>query len=195
MAKHNKAWMHRIEELRSMPYAEYLATPEWQDRRRASLALADGKCQLCGKSDGGVDVHHRTYDRRGCELPSDLTVLCRGCHEKHHGKDGKSSKTIAILPELITPPDGDERGETVLAALMPGSDAFDQVRAWFIAGWLASIIEPRLIMNVAMHTATDNAISGMVLGGIDVPVEQIDAAEDRFFTLACRASEIREEVR
>jgi hypothetical protein len=68
-----------------MPYDEYLLTPEWRDRRLAALARAGYRCQLC-YSAGPLDVHHRTYERRGEELDSDLIALCRDCHRDHHGR-------------------------------------------------------------------------------------------------------------
>ena len=67
-----------------MPYQEYLQTPEWQARRKDALQRAEYRCQTCNASDRILDVHHRTYERRGHEKPSDLTVLCRDCHELFH---------------------------------------------------------------------------------------------------------------
>jgi hypothetical protein len=64
-------------------YDAYLASPEWWQRREAAVAAAGGRCQLCNGTKN-LNVHHRTYVRLGRENPSDLTVLCRGCHEKHH---------------------------------------------------------------------------------------------------------------
>jgi 5-methylcytosine-specific restriction endonuclease McrA len=70
--------------LATMPYAEYLSTSEWQERRRAALKLADYRCQVCN-SDTELHVHHRTYERRGYERAADVVVLCAGCHRRHHG--------------------------------------------------------------------------------------------------------------
>lgn len=42
-------------------------------------------CGRCG-SDVGLQVHHKTYARRGYELMADLEVLCTWCHQKEHGK-------------------------------------------------------------------------------------------------------------
>jgi hypothetical protein len=67
-------------ELATMPYADYLQTPEWQAKRERARDRAGGRCQVCD-SEGPLDVHHRTYERRGNERDEDLTVLCRGCHE------------------------------------------------------------------------------------------------------------------
>lgn len=69
--------------LASMPYQEYLRTTEWHETRWIALALATKRCQVCNRT-GLLDVHHRTYERRGMELAADLTVLCRRCHERHH---------------------------------------------------------------------------------------------------------------
>jgi 5-methylcytosine-specific restriction endonuclease McrA len=78
----------RIAELRKMPFEEYRRTPEWRTRRNRILLRAGNKCELCYAS-GPVDCHHRTYDRYGEELLSDLIALCRSCHQRFHG----------ILPE------------------------------------------------------------------------------------------------
>jgi 5-methylcytosine-specific restriction endonuclease McrA len=78
-------WQKRLGELRSMPYREYLKTPEWQACRRDALRRADYSCQVCN-SGGPLDVHHRTYERRGTERASDLIVLCRDCHALFHGE-------------------------------------------------------------------------------------------------------------
>jgi len=75
----------RIAELRSMPYSEYLRTPEWTETRKAALRRAGYACQVCSaKLD--LNVHHRTYERRGNEAAADLIVLCRQCHATFHGK-------------------------------------------------------------------------------------------------------------
>lgn len=71
--------------LQTMPYREYLATPEWKDIRLDAIKRAKFRCQTCC-SDGLLNVHHRTYVRRGREHFSDLTVLCRSCHEVFHEK-------------------------------------------------------------------------------------------------------------
>jgi Zn-finger nucleic acid-binding protein len=74
--------------LRRMPYQDYLKTEHWQQTRRTSLALAGGRCQLCN-SPHQLDVHHRTYERRGEEEPGDLTVLCRSCHARFHKENAR----------------------------------------------------------------------------------------------------------
>lgn len=67
-----------------LPYAEYLQSEYWQDLRNQALDRAGYRCQLCNERKG-LQVHHRSYERRG--LPGelqDLTVLCGDCHEAVH---------------------------------------------------------------------------------------------------------------
>lgn len=73
------------QQLASMPYREYLRTPHWQIRRKRALQLAKYRCQHLGPHQGPLNVHHLNYDHRGCEEDEDLIVLCRRCHEIHHG--------------------------------------------------------------------------------------------------------------
>lgn len=70
-------------ELASMPYGDFLLTPEWRSMRLRAIRSADFACQVCNGS-GALDVHHRTYERRGRELPGDLVVLCWECHRLFH---------------------------------------------------------------------------------------------------------------
>ncbi len=75
----------RLEELRAMPYKEYLKSPEWQATRERKLKRAQYRCELCFKA-GRLNVHHKTYERRGNEDDHDLIVLCGTCHAKFHDK-------------------------------------------------------------------------------------------------------------
>jgi hypothetical protein len=66
-----------------MPYREYLRTPEWRERAEATYDRFDYRCAFCN-SPNDLHAHHRTYDRRGCELPGDLTAVCASCHGVLH---------------------------------------------------------------------------------------------------------------
>ncbi len=72
------------EQLRALPYLEYLKTPHWASVRKRCLVYYEYRCALC-YSESLLNCHHRTYLRMGCERPSDVICLCRDCHEKHHG--------------------------------------------------------------------------------------------------------------
>lgn len=109
----------RQQELRTMPYAEYLLTPEWQETRRAALKRAGFACQVCNTGER-LHVHHRTYERRGAELARDLIVLCGPCHALYHGKG-----------LLLASPDG---------AHDDGTAAAENVQGPAAAAWVAGVI-------------------------------------------------------
>lgn len=73
----------RIQELRNMPYVEYLQTPEWAQKRDETLERDEHRCRACNTGEN-LHVHHRTYARRGNEEIGDLTTLCSSCHEHFH---------------------------------------------------------------------------------------------------------------
>lgn len=73
----------KIAALRAMPYKDYLQSEHWQYRRFVHLAFAENRCQVCN-SDRRLNVHHRSYERRGYERASDLIVLCGACHKLFH---------------------------------------------------------------------------------------------------------------
>lgn len=73
----------RVDELKYMPYRDYLKTPEWKATRESAIRRARGCCQTCSSKDR-LNVHHRTYARRGSEYNSDLIVLCEPCHKLFH---------------------------------------------------------------------------------------------------------------
>lgn len=81
----------RLQELRAMPYQDYLQTPEWGKTRGAALRRSNYRCQVCNTNKRTLDVHHRTYERLGHEHYTDLLVLCRECHGTFH-KNGKLAK-------------------------------------------------------------------------------------------------------
>jgi hypothetical protein len=78
----------RILKLRSLPYEQYLKTPEWKQKRDEALERDGHRCRACNGSKK-LEVHHRTYERRGNEDLNDLTTLCESCHELFHKKIGQ----------------------------------------------------------------------------------------------------------
>ena len=77
-------------------YEAYIRSDEWRERADVAKKRAGYRCQICNRGDITLNVHHRTYERLGNELPEDLTVLCRNCHELF-----ELNKRIATTP---TPP-------------------------------------------------------------------------------------------
>lgn len=85
----------RLAELRAMPYHDFLRSPEWRQTRAAALLRADNRCSLDITHTEDLDVHHRTYERLGAELSTDVVVLCRSCHELHHQQYGRPRRSPA----------------------------------------------------------------------------------------------------
>lgn len=81
------------QELRTMPYKQFLVSDFWQEAREMALSRAGRRCQLCN-ADSNLHVHHRTYEHRGWEDEnlSDLTVLCADCHERYHTSNPNHAK-------------------------------------------------------------------------------------------------------
>lgn len=69
--------------MRKMPYSEYLETEWWKKLRTWVLIFWNHRCAICNSKER-VEVHHRTYERRGEELINDCIVLCHKCHENVH---------------------------------------------------------------------------------------------------------------
>lgn len=88
----------RLAELRAMPYPHYLRTPEWRRTRAAALLRAGNACSLDVTHTDGLEVHHRTYERLGAELMTDLAVLCHSCHQLHHKEYGRARRKRSAKP-------------------------------------------------------------------------------------------------
>lgn len=73
------------DELRDMPYAEYLQTTYWSICRKRILRLDQYCCWWCDGTQY-LQVHHLNYSRRGQERDTDLVTLCKGCHFKFHDR-------------------------------------------------------------------------------------------------------------
>lgn len=79
-------FMEDIEEtspgiLSGLPYDIYLQTDHWVSLRERKLKQSGYQCERCKREDT-LQVHHKTYERRGKEKLEDLEVLCDECHEK-----------------------------------------------------------------------------------------------------------------
>lgn len=67
-------------------YQLYLNSKHWKRTRLKAMKRAEWKCQLCGTRKDTLQVHHNCYKNLYWERKSDLIVLCRKCHAKHHNK-------------------------------------------------------------------------------------------------------------
>lgn len=93
-----------LAERNRVDYQEYLQSPAWKFKRECVLAFWDHSCALCSSPER-VEVHHRTYERLGRELLTDLIVLCEKCHEEHHEKLGRSGlRHISTVFETLVVP-------------------------------------------------------------------------------------------
>lgn len=90
-------------ELRSMPYSEYLRTPEWRQVRWVALNEAGHRCRLCPSIDN-LEVHHpHGYECRGAETPADVVVLCDACHGREHVTRAPVVDAAAVPRRQSTP--------------------------------------------------------------------------------------------
>lgn len=80
----NAKRLERLRELHTMPYPEYLQTAAWKEQRKRAMKKAGFRCQVCNAYGVRLNVHHRTYERRGYEEDRDLITLCEDCHRTFH---------------------------------------------------------------------------------------------------------------
>lgn len=73
-------------------YSRYLRTTHWRVTRDR-IRLTRVKCERC-QEEAHLHVHHKTYERIGRELDSDLELLCRKCHRIAHS--GPRLKTCPL---------------------------------------------------------------------------------------------------
>lgn len=76
-------------------YQNYMLSPEWTAKREKVLIFWGHRCALCN-SPIKVEVHHRTYDRLGQELLTDLVPLCDECHGRHHDFMRRGAEHISM---------------------------------------------------------------------------------------------------
>jgi hypothetical protein len=62
-------------------YERRIKSVAWKNMRRDVMRLRGAKCERCERT---IDLalHHKTYERLGRELLSDLELLCSNCHKR-----------------------------------------------------------------------------------------------------------------
>ena len=97
----------RENQLAAMPYAEYLLTPDWAEKREHlthivmfsrynSFWAEEGEvpsCELCNER-SGVSIRHKANAPQGWEDASDVMMLCQSC-----GRDLTQLNKLKPLPE------------------------------------------------------------------------------------------------
>jgi 5-methylcytosine-specific restriction endonuclease McrA len=78
-------------------YQRYIKSTQWRNIRADLFKLRGKRCERCGKWHG-LEVHHETYERFGKELPSDLTILCKQCHDAADKK--RRDELEAVFQEM-----------------------------------------------------------------------------------------------
>lgn len=82
-------------------YLKYIRSEKFKKLKMERLKLDEYKCQICFKK---VDAstshcHHITYIRLGKESLSDVSTLCKECHEKLHDFHGKNVGHYPLVSE------------------------------------------------------------------------------------------------
>ena len=62
-------------------YETYLKSSRWRNTRVDLMKMRGASCESCEARPLSLEVHHLNYDRLGHELPGDLQVLCKRCHQ------------------------------------------------------------------------------------------------------------------
>ncbi len=67
-------------------YNDYICSEEWFKKRKSALKFHGKSCKKCGVGKR-LHVHHMTYvNFRNENIETDLTILCKKCHDKYHTK-------------------------------------------------------------------------------------------------------------
>ena len=69
-------------------YREYLRSDHWRSVRCNALESTGYRSADCGRS-GQLEVHHIDYKHLVPELPDDVQVKCRECHQLGHLQQAK----------------------------------------------------------------------------------------------------------
>ncbi|MGJ5208131.1 HNH endonuclease [Bradyrhizobium sp. HKCCYLR20261] len=89
----------------NLHYREHICSARWRlgDARLGELEAAGHRCRTCyepGTSEAPLEVHHRTYERFGCEAIGDLTALCRDCH-RVITDEIRRRRYVTIRPRIV----------------------------------------------------------------------------------------------
>ena len=82
-------------------YVEYIKGEKFKELKMERLKLDEYRCQICFKKvdEKTSHCHHITYIRLGKESLSDVSTLCKECHEKLHDFHGKNVGHYPLVSE------------------------------------------------------------------------------------------------
>ena len=95
-------------------YLEVLNSKRWQELRKRLISERFG-CERCGQIMGTLQLHHKTYERLGCELDEDLELLCLGCHpiaDSERAAIGRRKSQNSRLDSWASKKYGDDWGDS-----------------------------------------------------------------------------------
>lgn len=84
----------------SIPWKDQYKHPLWQKKRLEAFEAHGYACQRCGDGENQLHVHHKRYvkGRMIWEYsPTELAVLCDGCHEQDHAENNLLKDLLARL--------------------------------------------------------------------------------------------------
>lgn len=82
-------------------YRAHLASAAWKIFAAQVRARDGNRCVTCDSDNSErLEVHHRTYERLGCENLSDCYTLCRACHRLITCRIRRLRNRAKVLPPL-----------------------------------------------------------------------------------------------
>lgn len=79
---------------RKQNYFTYLRSAKWFNFKKQLIAERGHRCEKCGATPKSLDGHHLTYARLFNEIPEDIQLLCRPCHNAIHEAEKSKPKVV-----------------------------------------------------------------------------------------------------
>jgi hypothetical protein len=70
-----------------LPYASYINSAGWKQRRQRYFSSHEKRCQIC-RSKTNIQLHHVIYGKQGLEDDKQLAAVCDLHHRDFHEKFG-----------------------------------------------------------------------------------------------------------
>lgn len=76
-----------------IPYALYMKSKLWRNRRARYFKTHPKRCVVC-RDNSGIELHHLVYSQQGNEPDAHLAAACKSHHQDFHDKYGISSNML-----------------------------------------------------------------------------------------------------